>query len=207
MSVAAADGIPPCSAFGLLERAIAYALGTVGTVTSDVLDAPTPCGEWDLGAVLDHVVDSLGLLCGCLEPADPEPPAGAPARPTTDPAAAFRSRATRLVGALSRGRARPRVVIAGGYPLAVAVVAVTGAVEVTVHAWDIGWATRQPRPIPSGLARGLLEICPALVVDAGCHRLFAAPVPVPSTASAGDRLVAVLGRDPTPRRGDRPRPR
>jgi hypothetical protein len=96
------------------------------------------------------------------------------------------------------------LVIADGYPVSAGSVAATGAVEITVHAWDVGRAIRQPRPIPPALASDLLAVCPPLVLDAGCHRLFGAPVAIPRGASTGDRLVATLGRDPAaPCRGVR----
>src|SRR5882757_4344016 len=78
-------------AFGLLERAIAYALGAVRGVTADRLRAPTPCVGWDLGTLLRHVNESLDLLHECFA----GPTATAP--PATDPLDLFRGRATRLV--------------------------------------------------------------------------------------------------------------
>lgn len=188
------DDISPNAAFGLLERAIGYALGTVAAVSADSLPAPTPCGGWDLGTLLRHVNESLDLLHDCI---DTElVGVTVSARPTTCPLGAFRARATQLVGAVSSRRPTQRFVIAGGYPLAIGVVATTGAVEIAVHGWDISRATREADPIPSELASELLWVCPLLAVDARHHRLFAPPVPVPPTASASDELVAFLGRDP-----------
>jgi uncharacterized protein (TIGR03086 family) len=190
--VTALEDFSPDDAFGLLERAITYALGTVQAVTPDLLAAPTPCRDWDLGTLLHHVNESLDVLSGCLATAVPAPDAP----PTVDPARAFRARATRLIGALSRRHRTRQVVIACGYPLAMSTVTATGALEVAVHGWDVSRATHEARPLPSGLAHDLLWMCPLLVVDACHHRLFAPPVAIPATAPTGDRLVAALGRDP-----------
>jgi len=184
------DGVAPGAGFGLLERAISYALGTVPGVTADVLHAPTPCAGWDLRTLLQHVNESLDLLHECFA----GPTATAP--PATDPLDLFRGRATRLVAALSRGPVTQRVVIAGGCPLALGVIATTGALEIAVHGWDISRAVQESRPIPNELASDLLGVCPVLVADARHHRLFAPPVPVPPAAGPGDQLVALLGRDP-----------
>jgi len=182
------NDVTTADAFGLLERAICYALGNVHAVSCDQLAARTPCHDWDLGTLLQHVNESLGLLCACVDAS------GGDAQ-TTDPADVFRDRAARLIGALSRGRCRT-VVFAAGYPLAIRMIAVTGAIEVAVHGWDVARTTRQDRPIPNGLARELLWLCPLIAADARQHRLFLPPIPVPAGAREGDQLVALLGRDP-----------
>jgi hypothetical protein len=76
-------------------------------------------------------------------------------------------------------------------------IAATGAIEIAVHGWDVGRTTRQNRPIPDGLAHDLLWLCPSIAADAKQHRLFAPPIALPATAGVSDRLVALLGRDPT----------
>lgn len=190
--------VSPRAAFELLERAIGYALSTTRAVSADLLASRTPCTGWDLGALLGHVNDSLELLHRCIDRIDAEldgPASGV--SPPTDPAGVFRARATRLLGACASYRPTRLAVVVGGYRLAIGAVAATGALEVAVHGWDISRATHEVRPIPSGLAGDLLWLCPPLVVDAGRHRLFAPPVALPPTASLGDRLVAVLGRDPS----------
>jgi hypothetical protein len=49
----------------LLEIAIGYAVGSLSCVTPGSLSYPTPCAAWDLGALLEHVCDSLrGLARG-----------------------------------------------------------------------------------------------------------------------------------------------
>lgn len=195
----ALEDISTDDAFGLLERAISYALGTVRAATPDLLDTPTPCRDWDLGTLLNHIDDSLDLLNSCLGADGPAPRASLAA----DPCGAVRARATRLIGALSRRRSQ-RTVIACGYRLAMSTVAATGALEVAVHGWDVSRATRQTAPIPSALAGDLLGLGPLVAADARHHRLFAPPVTVPPATGAGDRLVALLGRDPAASPGASP---
>src|SRR5690349_23901912 len=50
------------SADGLLERAIGYTLGSLLLVTPAAMTRPTPCADWDLGALLRHMDDSLAAL-------------------------------------------------------------------------------------------------------------------------------------------------
>jgi hypothetical protein len=85
-------------------------------------------------------------------------------------------------------------------------VAVTGAIEITVHGWDIPVAcgARRPvPPVPPGLAAILLPIAPLLITPGTRPDLFADPVRLPGPASAGDQLAAFLGRQPRPSAGFR----
>jgi uncharacterized protein (TIGR03086 family) len=79
-------------------------------------------------------------------------------------------------------------------------VAVTGAIEITVHGWDIAVACGRTRPVPPGLATVLLTAAQLLVPPDTRPGLFADPVALPGPASPGDQLVAFLGRRPF--RGD-----
>jgi uncharacterized protein (TIGR03086 family) len=181
---------------GLLERAVGYALGAVAGVTPELLGRPTPCRQWDLRTLLHHLSDSAAVLheavtrrrVGLDPPAD-----GAPA---ADPAGDFRDRAARLLGAWTGAGPDDRVIGVAGLPLAAGVVAAAGAVELAVHGWDVAEACGRRRPIPHRLAADLLRVCPLVVPAGGRAPLFAASVAVPAAASPGDRLVALLGRDP-----------
>ena len=46
----------------LLRSAVSYALAAAGPAGSARLAVPTPCAGWDLGILLDHVADSMGVL-------------------------------------------------------------------------------------------------------------------------------------------------
>lgn len=76
------------------------------------------------------------------------------------------------------------------------IVAVTGAIEITVHGWDIFSACGTYRPVPPGLASALLPAAALLVTPRTRPGLFAGPVWLPGSACPGDQLVAFLGRQP-----------
>jgi uncharacterized protein (TIGR03086 family) len=178
----------PTAAYGLLERAIGYALGTLQSVTPDVMSAPTPCARWDLQTLLAHVNESLDLLSRCVGASD--------GVDIADPVRAFRAHAGNLVGALAHRRPEHTVAIAGGYRLGAGVVAATGAVEIAVHGWDVSRATHTDRPIPRELAGDLWGVGRLVAADIRHHRLFAPAITPPAAVSLGDQLVALLGRDP-----------
>lgn len=188
----------------LLERALGYALCAVRPVTPGSLPRPTPCHRWDLRALLWHTTDSLAALHEGIDHGYVGPvrvAAALPAGTGADPAAAFRSRASRLLGACaaSGSQADRRIAIAG-LPLTAAALARTGALEIAVHGWDIACATGVRRPVPAALALALLRTARQLVpCTADRSPLFGPPLTVPAEADPSDRLVAFLGRDPRAR--------
>ena len=180
----------------LLESAVRYALAGAALATPQLLPRSTPCPDWDLGALLDHLSDSIGALTGAIT-GDGAAPPGYPG-PRTDPVARLRGQAAGLLGAFTAaGPAGLRVAI-WDRELTASMVAVTGALEITVHGWDIWVACGARRPVPSGLAAVLLPIAPLLITPGTRPGLFADPVRLPGPACPGDQLVAFLGRQPRP---------
>jgi uncharacterized protein (TIGR03086 family) len=174
----------------LLERSLAYALGSVAGVAAGSLARGTPCADWDLGELLGHLDDSLdalyeGLTGGRIGPF--------PGRDdSSDVACGFRRRVCALLGAWAAGP--PECVLVGDRALDVRVMAAVGAVEIAVHGWDVAQACGRPRPIPVTLAAELLPVARCVVADADRGVRFAAQVAVPVCAGPDDRLLAFLGR-------------
>lgn len=196
----------------LMERALGYTLGSLQLVTPELVGRPTPCRDWDLGALLWHMHESLrtlheAIVVGRLGVDADGPPfhsyAGQGSRSRTQGSAPavmqtvreLRSLGCRLVGAWVNAGDVPDVVIRD-HVLSPSIVAAAGATEIAVHGWDVGRACGADRPIPPDLAEEILWLCPLFVTDDDRGRRFAAPVRVPAAASPSDRLVAFLGRRP-----------
>lgn len=174
------------SAGELLERSLAYALGSVAGARRVGLGTGTPCAEWDLGELLGHLDDSLDALYEGLSGGR------IGLLPQTDRVCGFRTRACAVLGAWAAGP--PDGVLVGERPLHARVMAAVGAVEITVHGWDVARSCGQPRPIPEGLAAELLSVAQCVVGEEDRGVRFAEPVAVPSRARPETRLLAFLGR-------------
>ena len=181
----------------LLEAALRYALGGAALVTPRLLSRPTPCADWDLDMLLDHLSDSIGVLHEALTTGGVGVRA-APGFPGPGPAPAMRLRgqAVRLLAVCAAAGSAERRVAIGDQDLTMSMVAVAGALEITVHGWDIAVAAGGRQPIPPGLAAVLLPLAPLLITPATRPGLFADPVLLPGPACPGDQLVAFLGRQP-----------
>jgi uncharacterized protein (TIGR03086 family) len=179
---------------GLLRDSVNYARATVRTVTSEELSHPTPCREWDLRALLNHLNDSLLTLSTACRTGrvglEPCPPAGGQ---DDAPLATFdRYSALLLADGLCR-RAR-RGVLVVDLPLAEHLLVAAGAIEISVHGWDVGQAAGRPDSLPEGLAIELLAIAPLVVDDACRSPHFGPVVAVPPASGPATRLLAYLGR-------------
>jgi uncharacterized protein (TIGR03086 family) len=187
----------------LLERAIGYTLGSLRLVTYDALTLASPCEGWDLLDLISHLDESLSAIAEAVELGGVplERPASltgagmgsATGRPRDlDAVASLRDGTSRVLGAWAS--AEPGEVVVGGLRLATSVVASTGALEVTVHGWDIAQTCGQSYPIPPALAADLLDWAPLIVTDADRPLRFAPQRAVPPYAGPGGRLLAFVGR-------------
>jgi uncharacterized protein (TIGR03086 family) len=197
--------------YRLLDRAVRYALSAAGHATPRLLPAATPCAEWDLGQLLVHLGDSLDALAEGLSARSVglgHPCCGAEGFPGAPSApgladdgdgliAGLAARAAVLLTACAEVPGGQEPVAVGDQLLTTSVVAITGAIEVAVHGWDISASCGDHEPVPSRLATELLPYAALLVPRHTRPGLFAAPVLVPRGTGAGDRLVAFLGRQPS----------
>jgi uncharacterized protein (TIGR03086 family) len=178
----------------MLERAMSYTLGSLSLVTAAQLSRPTPCTEWDIRALLEHMNDSLLALCEAAHVgrvfADP---LDGPADTAASLVKGLRDRACQLLGVWVRADSSTDVVV-GRRSLPGSIVAGTGALEVAVHGWDVARACGRNRRIPTVLAEDLIELSRVLVVDADRPTRFAPALPVSRDAGADERLLNFLGR-------------
>jgi hypothetical protein len=168
----------------LLEIAIGYAVGSLSCVTPGSLCYPTPCAAWDLGALLEHVSDSLAALHEAIATGwvSLDVLARAPVSSADDLVTSLRTRAGRLLAASAAG-GEDRVVAIAGRRLTGRQVTAVGALEITV-------------PIPPALATSILAVIPLVVTQVTRNVQFAGAIPAVPQACPSDRLVALLGRNP-----------
>jgi len=181
----------------LLERAVGYTRGCLALVRPDLLDAPTPCTDWDLRTLLRHLDDSLAAFTeagsvGAVAPSPPVEPPPLVGPVETRDVVATSTRASALLAAWT-DPPYPAVEVAG-HLVGTDLLAGAGALEVAVHGWDVSVACGAPRPLPALVALDLLDLVPLLVGPADRPLRFAPPVAVRRSAAPSARLLAALGR-------------
>ena len=190
----------------VLERSIAYCLGSLAQAGPRHLTAPTPCAGWQLRDLLTHLIDSMTALQEAAETdrvalaapaAGDERAGGATARDERaggELVGLARERAASLLGAWTHTRGG--AVRVGGTPATAPLIAGAGAIEVTVHGWDVARACGPGRPIPADLADELLDLAVVLIRPADRPGRFGRAVVPPADAPPGERLLSFLGRTP-----------
>jgi len=184
-----------------MTRACAATGDVVAAVGADQHDLPTPCTEWTVRDLLNHLVGTLVLGRALLADAPPGPGAAAPGGLPPgdvlgdDPLAAYRTGAAALLAAaagdaLSRPHATPLGELPG------TVLAGFTTLDIAVHGWDLARATGQDAILDAAVAAPVLAFArQALSDDMRAPRIGPA-VPVAGTAGVTDQLVAFLGRTP-----------
>jgi uncharacterized protein (TIGR03086 family) len=167
-------------------------------VTDDRLEAPTPCADTTVGALLSHL---LGLAEAFRAAAAKEPDPGAPpaVQPAPDPQwrTLLPQRLDALVAAWRDPAAREGKTSAGGVEMPAATIAVVALDELVLHGWDLARATGQAYAADPESVQACLGFVEAAARPEGVPGLFGPPVAVPADAPVLDRLVGLSGRDPS----------
>ena len=154
------------------------------------LSFATPCDGWTVRDLLDHMNDEHeAIVVGLLGPAELD----------RDPRVAFGSAAGRWRRAFAEFGS-DKTVLVPKFGMSFPVDAVLGVhlADMVAHTWDLTVATDRLLPIPEPIvieAAGMADVIP----DSGDLRGpkgYGPVLPMPQDASALDRLLRRLGRDP-----------
>jgi uncharacterized protein (TIGR03086 family) len=181
---------PPTDELAGAEATLGVLQRVVHPISSDELSNPTPCPEYDVAQLTDHLLTSIAILGGAAGAQLPERDSGdsverqiiGAARPALD---AWHHRG--LDGTVRIG--------VNELPAALAVGIMS--VEFLVHAWDYAAATGHPIDVADSFTEHVHEVAKKVITPQGRARAgFADPVDVPDDAPPLDRLIAFTGRDP-----------
>ncbi len=173
------------------RRAATDAVRVAAGVRPDQLGLPTPCAEWTVQDLLDHLVGGTCYLGGALAGTEPTAPTGTTVEE-------FRAGVDACLqglgdpGALSRTCVSPL-----GFEWTVLEATAGTFMDVLIHTWDLAAATDQSRDLDPEL----VDACTAMFLPDMPERGRAAgivgpAVTVPDDAGAQDRLLAAMGRVP-----------
>jgi uncharacterized protein (TIGR03086 family) len=174
-----------------LDQTFTHARGLIAGVRPEQRENRTPCEEWDVRALLDHMV---GVVAGMGTAAAGEAPA--PFALGEDPAAQFDEAAASALRAWRTPGVLDRVVEAGPGPMPGRVLASINLLDTATHTWDLAVATGQPAELPGPVAAAAMEASRTIVTEELRPGRFAPEQAPPEGASPTQRLAAFLGRSP-----------
>lgn len=168
----------------------------LGRLTADDLGRPSPCSEYTVGEVGEHVVRSMVLL-GSVAGGLAGGPAGGPAGGSAS--GSLEERVTASAGAALaawRQRGMDGSVAVGRSTLPASLAVEIIPLELLVHGWDLARATGSEIDVAPEVADYVLGRACLLITPDKRGRSFAAEVPARPSATALERLIAFTGREP-----------
>ncbi len=184
------------------ERAVASTADIVKTVRQDQMTAPTPCSEWDVRALLNHMIGTLWLSQGLLSDSQPRylmAPGGLPDVDLAgaDPVAAYAEASAAALAAAGDGDALTRLHVTPLGEMPGPVLAGFTILDIFVHGWDLARATGQSAVLDDAVAAHVMGFAQqALDGEQARGGRIGPAVAVPESAPLGDRLAGYLGRQP-----------
>ncbi|MEU8084663.1 TIGR03086 family metal-binding protein [Micromonospora sp. NPDC049101] len=180
----------------LLAAAAPRTVDVVRGITDDQLDLATPCRDYVVRDLLNHLFEVVVNFQDLAEKRQVEW-AEKPDHLTDGWRDRFKTETDRLIAAWSDPSTLEGVSPGMGMPQAV--IGGMALLDLTVHGWDLAVATGQPyQPAPEAVAElhGLVE---QLGPTARKMGVFADPVPTPTPTSPPDlaHLLTQTGRTPT----------
>ena len=177
----------PMGPMEMFERAASAASGLARSVRPEQMGLSTPCSEWDVAALLEHMSGGPAYLVGALGVDD-----GAVSR-WPEPAA-IDAVVSRLAepGALER-----RCMSPAGFEWSVAEAAAGTAMDQLVHTWDLAVALGTDRTLDAGVTGAVVSMFLPQMPEVGRQAGFVGPaVDVDAGSTPQEVLLGAMGRDP-----------
>ena len=179
------------------DRAAEVATAIVDGIADDQFDLPSPCAEWTVRGVLNHIVTG-NLIAEAIVAGRAHPNRDVD-RLGEDPAAAFAASLASTRAALSEPGLMERIVSTPIGEAPGAFLVQMRVAELLVHGWDLARATSQSTDLDPELAAQVLAAWQARMGERPRSMLpFEEPQSVPADAPAADRLAGYLGRTVVP---------
>jgi uncharacterized protein (TIGR03086 family) len=169
----------------LYQRASAWTADKVAGAAKQ-LDAPTPCEDWNVRTLLNHMVQTQQFFAGRAHGKDialtPDPPdlIG------DDPVGVFDRARQDVLDVYSQ----PGVIEKTGPMLNIAFS------DMLIHGWDVARATKQDATMPEGLAAAAYATVHGRFTDEQRRGVFRPEVAIAEDAADQEKLLAYTGRDP-----------
>ncbi|BBY45162.1 TIGR03086 family metal-binding protein [Mycolicibacterium celeriflavum] len=179
---------PPTDELRSAEKSFAVLQHVLHGIAAGDMHKQTPCREFDVAALTDHLLNSITIIGGMAgaefderdRDASVEQQVVLAARPALD---AWQRRG--LDGTVEfGGNKAPAKVMAGVL-----------SIEFVVHAWDYAQAVGREVTAPESLSDYVLGLARKIITPEGRVNVgFDDPIDVPDDAGAMDRLLAYTGR-------------
>jgi uncharacterized protein (TIGR03086 family) len=180
----------------LHERALANTRGFVAGLATPNWDAPTPCAEWNLRELLNHVVAgnwwaarlASGATIAEVGTALDGDQLG------DDPLESYDRSGAAAIAAFGAPGAMDAPCAVSYGPVPGSIYAGHRFLDVLIHGWDVAVATGQPATLPGDLVDGCWQVLEPQLDLLRASGMFGEDIAIPSDADAETRLLLTVGR-------------
>jgi uncharacterized protein (TIGR03086 family) len=178
-----------------IEKATALASEAVHNVKPDQLSDRTPCSEFDVKALLNHLLGGMGMLTTAAQGGKAEPPQGDLVGDGSDIGDRYDAARTKLLDAISDPAVFDATWKMPFGDLPGKMMAGIAFMEHVTHAWDVRKATGQDTELPADIVAETTSVVTPM--DAMLRMPgVCGPAIETDSSSATDKLMAFLGRQP-----------
>ncbi len=171
-----------------LEQLGPHLVGLVTGITPGELDLPTPCANFTVRGVLQHMIGAAATFAAAYRREEP------PAPDLTDPLGSFGPALSDLVAAIRAPGALERTIQAPFGEMSGDAFARYVVLDGLVHGWDLATATAQPYAPPEELVAEAFAFAREMVDPLRDGDTFADAVEPNAGASQMERLANYTGR-------------
>jgi uncharacterized protein (TIGR03086 family) len=181
---------PPTDELDSAEATLKVLQHVLHTIAADDMSRQTPCTEFDVTRLTDHLLNSVTVIGGAVD-------AELPRRDDTDSVERQIIAAARPALDAWHRHGLDGMVMIGPDEAPAAVMAGVLSIEFLVHAWDYAMAVGRDVDATDSLAEYVLDLARGIITPEGRSNVgFDQAVEVPAGASAMDQLIGFTGRDP-----------
>lgn len=179
------------------DRVAALLDGVDDTMTA----GPTPCGEFTVGALVNHALGLALAFTGAARKERGPHTDSPPETPSPEAAPEWRTLLPQRLAALAEAWSDPGAwegeATAGGVTMPAEIMGLVALNEVAVHGWDLARATGQDYDLEPEIVAVLTAFDGQDADDQAAREgLYGPVVEAADDATPLDRLIAITGRDP-----------
>ena len=169
----------------IYETATSQARNVIQQVKPEQMKQSTPCSEFDVEALINHLVGAQAGFAGMVSGS--QVAAGSTPLESLDAAASAMVAAAKAPGGLEKKVQGMHGEVPAGQMLNL------GIMDVSIHTWDLAKATGQDTTLDAGVVEHIFPLVEG-VAQRGPSQAFAAPTEAAAKASRQDKMIALSGR-------------
>jgi uncharacterized protein (TIGR03086 family) len=165
-------------------------------VRPDQFDNPTPCGDWTVEELMNHLIGTMEYFAARGEGKPSDPPQPAPRTNYAETVKHLESAASATADAWGRPGAVEQTIDTGAGKMPGSAMATMVASEMLTHGWDLARATGQRMPADDVDVDQVLAGMKQSLTPEARGQGFGPEMQAPRDAPPIDQLAAFLGRKP-----------